>query len=172
MAVTQRTRKDKEVVSKNRRAATATDTFNPSLKTLERFVGDWDMEISNTSFLPHPSDTAEGHVSFEWVEDGAFLLMRMGEKLSRAPAAVWLIGRDEASPGYQVLYYDSRQVSRVYQMSFSDGLWKMRRESPGFSQRYEGQIGDDGNTIRARWEKSTDGSHWEHDFDLTYRRVR
>jgi len=38
---------------------------NPALKHLEILVGDWEMEIANASFLPSPSDTAKGPVSFE-----------------------------------------------------------------------------------------------------------
>ena len=71
-----------------------------------------------------------------------------------------------------MLYFDSRGVSRVYQMSLSDGVWKMWREAPGFSQRFMGTWSSDGRTIRGRWEESGDGSHWEHDFDLTYTKVR
>jgi hypothetical protein len=89
-----------------------------------------------------------------------------------APDAIWLIGRDESTPNYSVLYYDNRKVSRVYEMSFSDGAWKMWRNSPGFSQRFEGKFSKDGNTITARWEKSSDGSTWEHDFDVVYTRAR
>ena len=86
------------------------------------------------------------------------------------PDATWLIGRDEATPNYVVLYYDSRKVSRVYEMSFSDGIWKMWRHSPGFSQRYAAKLSPDGDTILASWEKSVDGQKWEHDFDITYTR--
>lgn len=131
-------------------------------------VGHWAMELSNASFLPNSSDTVTGHVSFEWVESGAFLRMYMGNK---PPDAIWLISRDEATLHYTVLYYDTRRVSRVYAMSFSDGIWKMWRNSPDFSQRFEGKFGDDGNTIKAHWEKSSDGSTWEHDFDVTYTKV-
>ena len=87
------------------------------------------------------------------------------------PDAIWLISRDESTPNYTVLYYDARSVSRVYKMSFSDGVWKMWRESPGFWQRYEGKLSKDSNTITAHWEKSPDGTKWEHDFDLTYTKV-
>lgn len=122
-------------------------------------------------FFPiHPK--VRGRVSFEWVQDGAFLVMRMGSKPPRAPDAIWLIGRDDFSPDYTVLYYDSRQVSRVYHMKFADRVWKMWRESPGFSQRYEGEVAEDGNTITAYWEKSNDGTTWEHDFDAMYRRAK
>lgn len=144
---------------------------NPALKELEVLVGDWNMELSNASFLPSPSDTMRGHVSIKWMQDGAFLVMFMGGQPGGTPDATWLIGRDESMPKYIVLYYDAREISRVYEMSFSDGTWRMWRSSPGFSQRFEGSVSDQGNTITARWEKSSDGSIWEHDFDVTYTKV-
>lgn len=145
--------------------------MNPALKPLEVLVGEWEMELSNASFLPYPSDTIKGLVSFEWVQDGAFLMMRMGDKLSGPPAAQWLISRDESAPGYIIFYYDSRSVSRVYEMSFAEDVWKMWRNASGFCQRYEGSVSKDGKTITARWEKSGDGARWEHDFDVTYTRI-
>lgn len=144
---------------------------NPALKPLEGLVGEWKMELSNASFLPQPSSTVKGSVSFEWMQDGAWLMMRMGDKPPSPPAAMWLIGRDESTPDYTVLYYDSRSVSRVYRMSFSERTWKMWREAPGFCQRYEGTVSQDGKTITARWEKSSDGTTWEHDFDVKYTRL-
>jgi hypothetical protein len=145
---------------------------NPALKELEVLVGEWEMELSHSAFLPNPSDTVKGRVSFEWVEGGAFMEMRQGEKPPNPPAALWLIGRDESEKGYEILYFDARAVSRIYQMTFENGVWKMWRESPGFSQRYEGRLSSDRNTIEAHWEKSSDGKNWEHDFDMTYKRAR
>jgi hypothetical protein len=152
-------------------AKTSSHQHNPALKHLEAVVGEWEMELANASFLPSPSDTAKGHVSFEWVQDGAFLVMRMGDKPPGPPNAIWLISRDESTPNYIVLYYDARSVSRVYEMSFSERVWKMWREAPGFWQRYEGTLSKDGNTITAHWEKAADGIKWEHDFDVTYTKV-
>ena len=157
--------------STNAQAKTPPFQPNPALKPLEVLVGEWEMELSNASFLPDPSDTVKGPVSFEWVQDGAFLVMRMGDKAPGPPAAQWLISRDESAPDHTVLYYDSRGVSRVYEMSFSQGVWKMWRNAPGFCQRYEGTVSKDGKTITARWEKSVDGTTWEHDFDVTYTKV-
>lgn len=141
---------------------------NPALSELEVFVGDWVMELSNASFLPSASDTMTGYVAIAWLERGAFLGMSMGNNPLDTPDAFWLISRDGARSNYVVLYYDARRVSRVYEMSFSNGTWKMWRNSPDFSQRFEGQFSADRNTIKARWEKSSDGSTWEHDFDVTY----
>jgi hypothetical protein len=145
---------------------------NPALQALAILVGDWKMELSNTSFLPSSSGTVTGQVSLEWLEQGAFLVMHMGSQPLGTPDAIWLISRDTSTPNYIVLYYDNRKVSRVYEMSFSDGTWKMWRNSPDFSQRFEGKVRDDGKTITAHWEKSTNGSSWEHDFDVTYTMVK
>jgi hypothetical protein len=41
-----------------------------------------------------------------------------------------------------------------------------------FAQRFVGAFSEDGNVIDGAWEKSQDGSTWEKDFDLTYRRAR
>ena len=157
--------------STNAQAKTTLSQTNPALKLLEVLVGEWEMELSNASFLTRPTDTVKGLVSFEWVQDGAFLMMRMGDKPPGSPAALWLISRDEAAPDYSVCYYDSRSVSRLYKMSFSDGVWKMWRNAPGFCQRYEGTVGNNGNSITALWEKSGDGARWEHDFTVTYTRI-
>ena len=145
---------------------------NPALKHLDVLVGDWEMKLSNAAFLPNSSDTVTGKVSFEWVESGAFLAMYMGNKPPNMPDAIWLIGRDESTLNYTVLYYDSRKVSRLYAMSFSEGVWKIWRNSTGFSQRFEGRLSNNGNTIAADWEKSFDDEKWEHDFSVTYTRIR
>ncbi len=145
---------------------------NPALTDLSVLAGEWEMELYNAAFLPSPSERVKAYALFAWVEDGAFLEMRQGARPLKAPNAVWLMGRDESAAEYRILYYDSRGVSRVYSMSFEDGTWKIWRNSPRFSQRYEARVSPDGNAIHAHWEKSSDGRNWEHDFDMDYKRVR
>jgi hypothetical protein len=117
------------------------------------------------------SAKVKGAVAFEWVEGGVSLILRMGDRTSSSPSATWLIHRDESNPDYKVFYYDDRKVSRIYEMSYADRSWKMWRRSPNFSQRFEGEISEDGNSISAQWEKSSDGLNWEHDFDIKYTRL-
>jgi len=71
------------------------------------------------------------------------LVMRQAEKSGKPPSARWTIGRDESGTDYTVLYADTRGVSRVYRMSFAEGLWKLWRNSPNFSQRFEGHVNSD-----------------------------
>ena len=136
---------------------------NPALKQLEVLIGDWEVEVPQ---FPGP----RGLATFEWLEDGAYVCFH-SDAPDPAPSATLVIGRDESSEVYTVLHYDSRGVSRVYQMSFGGGVWKLWRQAPGFWQRFSGTLSDDGSSIRAMWEKSPDGSTWEHDFDLIYNKV-
>lgn len=141
--------------------------MNPALKALQLLAGDWDMELSNASFLPDSSTRVHGTVTFVWLEDGAALAMRQGD------AATWIIGRDDAENDFHVLYSDSRGVSRVYTMSFDTSHWSLWRHNPEFSQRFEAVINPNGTVIKGRWEKSVDdGKTWDHDFDVTYTKAK
>jgi hypothetical protein len=71
-------------------------------------------------------------------------------------------------------YFDSREVERVYEMTFADNVWTLERRAaaPDFSQRFTGTFDDDCNTIVGRWESSSDSSNWNPDFELTYTRTQ
>jgi len=145
---------------------------NPGLQGLSLLAGKWDVEFSSMSFHPDPSAVGYGHASFEWLEGGVFLVEHSEADNPEVPRGIMIIGPDDAAGTYCMLYYDSRGVSRIYQMSLSSSTWKLWRNFPGFSQRFMGTISDDGRSIKASWEKSSDGSHWEHDFDLTYTKIK
>jgi hypothetical protein len=137
---------------------------NPTLKQLEALIGEWEVEVPQ-----FPGQ--RGRAIFEWLEGGAYLRFHANAP-DPAPSATLIISRDDSSEIYTIFHYDSRGVSRVYQMSFAEGLWKMWRQAPGFCQRFSGMLSGDGDSIRGAWEKSPDGSNWEHDFDLIYTRVK
>jgi hypothetical protein len=81
------------------------------------------------------------------------------------------MGVDESSGAFSVLYADARGIFRIYEMTLIDGIWKIWRDTPEFRQRFLGKLSADQRTIEARWEKSVDGSPWEHDFDVSYTRA-
>lgn len=149
----------------------------PSLKQLDALIGQWEMQTSvDGQFL------GQGQAVFEWLEGGAFLVQHAdAHALPQAPAewvenspfpVTTLIGLDDSSGAFTMLYADARNVYRVYQMSLRAGIWKIWRYAPGFSQRFTGVFSQDGHTITAYWESSSDGVDWEHDFDLTYTKLQ
>ena len=145
---------------------------NPALDALSPLLGEWDIEITNMSFRDDPSAVEQGRSSFAWLDGGAFLMQHSEIAASDFPRSVAVIGADDEAATYRMLYYDERGVSRIYRMTFSGGIWTLWRDSPGFHQRFHGTFGEDGRVITAYWERSTDGSNWERDFDLTYTKVR
>jgi hypothetical protein len=146
---------------------------NPALERLSIFVGEWDLEITSMSFRTDPSAVERGRASFDWLEEGAFLVQHSEISTSADfPRSIAVIASDDAAETYGMLYSDSRGVSRIYRMTLSGGIWTLWRDFPGFSQRLHGTFSENNNTITARWEKSSDGSKWEHDFDITYTRSK
>ena len=145
---------------------------NPALDQLAPLIGEWNIEITSMSFRSDPSDVERGHSSFAWLEGGAFLIQHSEISDSEFPRSIAVMGPDEEAATYRMLYFDSRGVSRIYRMTFSGEIWTLWRDFQGFSQRFHGTFSEDGRIITARWEKSIDGSNWEHDFALTYTTVR
>jgi hypothetical protein len=143
------------------------------LAPLEPLVGEWSVEAL---FPGAPPSDLRGRTVFEWMTGGNFLVQRWEVPIDEAPDGLAVIGVDGSGAAYLQHYFDSRGVARVYAMSFDDGVWKLSRTTADFSpldfsQRFTGTFGDNGRTIRGRWELCHDGSIWEHDFDLVYTRV-
>jgi hypothetical protein len=146
-----------------------------ALSRLEALVGEWEMEVSFEAGFFGPGSPAlthrGGRTTFEWLQGNFFLVERSTPDDPRAPSAIMIIGASESPDSFEQHYYDSRGVARVYRMSLSHGVWRLWREAPGFWQRYTGRFSQDEKAIQGAWEKSADGSHWEHDFILNYIKV-
>jgi hypothetical protein len=131
-------------------------------------IGQWAVEMV---FPRAPSSDVRGHTVFQWGPGDAFLIQRWEVPLPEAPDGVAIIAVDERGGNPIQHYFDSRGVVRQYETSVEDGVWSLRKLSPGFAQRFRGEIGADGDVIEGAWEKSDDGESWQHDFSLVYRRV-
>ena len=70
---------------------------NPALADLAPLVGQWRMEVYGAAFLPDLDTRVTGSVEFDWIENGAAVVMRQGADYEGSPAAVWIIGRAIAS---------------------------------------------------------------------------
>jgi len=146
-----------------------------ALERLDTLVGVWSLEADFPGESPMPLEGA--HSVFEWTLDRQFLVERSEVPTAEAPDSLSIVAFDPENETYTQHYFDSRGVVRLYAMSFHDGVWKLWRDSAdfsplNFSQRFTGTLSDDGDTIRGTWEIAHDGSTWEHDFNLTYRRIK
>lgn len=142
------------------------------LGRLDALKGEWNVIASSMSFRANKSDSVKGTAIFKWMDQGPFITLRSEFPDSEFPPAIWVIGPDDMNEKYCALYADSRGVARIYEMALNADTWKMWRTSSDFSQRFTGTISDDGNTITSYWEKSEDGSNWERDVDMVYKRAR
>ena len=131
------------------------------LEQLEPLLGEW---TSSSKTYPE----GRGRMTVAPTEAGKFVRIESQIEDERFPRSVQIVGCDDAVEDCTALYFDSREVHRIYQMRVSDREWKVWRDAPGFNQRYIGKISADGKTIAGQWEFSEDGKSWKVDFDLNY----
>lgn len=142
---------------------------NPALLPLSGLVGEWET-IGTHPYLP--GMILHGHTSFNWIEEGAFLAMHSENDEGKIPSGIAIFGSDDASGEFFMLYFDERKVSRKYEVSFQDNVFKWWRHHPEFSQRFTWELTDSGNTIIGKGEMCKDGTNWEKDLELRYKRVK
>lgn len=140
-----------------------TKIINPQLKSFEALMGTWEVESPQFPGF-------KGQNIFKPFKNGSYLLQHSINP-HIVPSSTWIIGSDESDEIIIALYYDTRNVSRIYQMSLINSMWKIWRDMPGFFQRFCGKLSKDKNTINGQWEKSSDGTNWDLDFDLIYKRI-
>ena len=141
---------------------------NPALAPFGVLVGTW----STVGTHPMVPGTAfHGRTVFEWIEGGAFLVMRTRIDEPEIPSGISVFGTDDTTHVCSMQYFDERGVSRRYEASIEGNVWRWWRDTPEFSQRCIVTIARDGRTMTSRGEMSRNGGGWEPDLGLTYTRV-
>lgn len=141
---------------------------NPALIPLEVLIGKWSVTMRHIA-IPQPLTWQD---TFGWL-DNAFIIWHWRGK-NEVPKATSIINRkrEKQNNKYIMFYYDVRGVSRIFEMSYENSIWKFWREDHDFYQRFEGKISEDKQTIIGKGEISHDGGKsWKHDFDISYTRV-
>jgi hypothetical protein len=142
---------------------------NPRLAVLEPFIGAWTTAGSHSMM---PGIALHGRTIFEWHEGGAFLCVRSDIDEPGIPSAIALIGSDNDSEAFTMLYFDERGVSRRFDVTVDGPVLQWWRTAPGFSQRYVLTLAPDGETLRGVSSLSRDDVSWEQDLELRYTRVK
>jgi hypothetical protein len=152
-------------------------TRNPLLEHLEALVGEWETEATHPSL---PDAVIRGRATFEWLAGSCFLIWRSHHDHPGIPDAIAILGcgdpegagtSSDSAEACLLHYFDSRGVSRVYGLDAGKGVWRFWRDRPGFSQRYLCTVSADGDTMTGGGELSRDGTTWEPDLQVTYRRA-
>jgi len=138
---------------------------DPGLDALDALVGEWDTEMTH----PKIDGVTRGRSTFEWLAGRVFLIWRSDVTPGPIPSSISIIGGGSTPGTWPMEYFDSRGVARTYQISMENGVWRMWRDHPGFSQRATGTFDADGRTIRWRSELQEDGP-FKPDLEVTYRR--
>jgi hypothetical protein len=136
------------------------------LEPFEALVGTW---VTESIHPIYPTTVVRGRSTFEWLEGKRFLIQRSVTDHPEFPDAMAVFGVTDEQ--LSMHYFDSRGVYRVYAVSLSEGTWTFSRDAPGFSQRFAGTFSEDGNTITGLSKLSRDGSTWDDDLAITYRRA-
>src|SRR5215217_4670778 len=124
---------------------------NAALEPLSVLLGSWNTVGTHPMV---PGTTFHGRTTFAWIEGGAFLIMRSQIDEPEIPSGIAVFGTDDTSGECSMLYFDERGVSRRYEVSLQDNVWRWWRDDPKFSQRFSGTISADGRTIASRGELS------------------
>lgn len=142
---------------------------NPALKPFEVLVGEW----KTTGSHPYlPETVLHGRAVFEWLEGGAFLILRSEIDEPRFPNGIEIFGSDDAEKKFFMLHFDERGVSRKFDVTLGKNKFTWHRNEPSFSQRCILTIEDDGNKLISKGEMSRDEGAWEKDLEVTYMRVK
>lgn len=142
---------------------------NQKIQSLQQLIGSW----STTGHHPMvPDTTFHGRTSFEWIEGGAFLMMRSEIDEPEVPSGIAIIGSDEASDVMTMIYFDERGVSRRYEVKVEGNVVSWWRNSREISQRCAVTVSEDGNTMQTKAEFSKDNGPWGQDLELIYTRIK
>ena len=149
------------------------DNTPPEMQRLALFVGDWTLAAG---FGGEPSGEPLGRATFEWALGDQYVIEKSTVDVPEAPDGLAVMAWHPHENRYVQHYFDSRGVTRLYEMEFDGRVWKLQRGNEDFSalsfnQRYEGVFSDDGHTIDGHWDVQEPGEEWRKDFDLIYRRV-
>jgi hypothetical protein len=136
------------------------------LAPFDALIGTWDTESKHRLI----DAIVTGHVTYEWLPGGHYVVSRSHSDHPQIPDAISIIGAPEEGDGLVMEYFDDRGVRRTYNVSIQDGVLRWWRDAPGFDQRVTAPLGED--EFEAEIELAETPGDWQHDMKTTFRRRR
>jgi len=138
----------------------------PELAAFDPLIGEWTLEATHPMV---PGTVVTGRMTYEWLEGERFLIQRSSNDHLDFPDSTSVVGfTDDELTAH---YFDSRGVFRVYRIAMERDTLLIWRDAPGFSQRLEARLSDDGTTLGGVWQLSRDDETWDDDLAITFTRA-
>jgi hypothetical protein len=138
---------------------------------LNVFAGTWHTEGQQCEGPIGPAANIRAVETYEWLPGEFFLVHRFEGRVGDGEAGcIEIIGYDAQSRSYPTHTFYNNGLANEWQSHERDGSWTLAGDwqMPGKSVkvRCTTVFSDAGNTMRSKWEQSSDGSSWETFWDV------
>jgi hypothetical protein len=144
----------------------------PEEQRLSVFLGKWRTEGQTAGVPAAPIRSSD---EYEWIPGGFFVVHRWDSQIGDTDVqGLEVIGYEADRGAYRTQFFDSDGNSGSEQLTVQDRTWTWLGHQVMGSEwhRCTSVVSDDGNTMRARHERSDDGESWTPWMDVTLRRER
>ncbi len=143
---------------------------------LNVFVGTWHTEGQQCESPVGPASEIRAVETYEWLPGEFFLVHRFeGQVGDSAAACIEIIGYDAQSQSYPTHTFYNYGLAHEWQSHERDGTWTLAGNWPMQGKsvivRCTTAFSDAGNTMKSKWEQSSDGSSWETFWDVKASKV-
>lgn len=139
-------------------------------KRLGVFLGTWHTTGNVAADRSTPAAAVDSIDTYEWYPGGFFLVHHADSRVGADTIkSLEVIGFDEELRHYRATFFDSTGGSGTEELRQDGDTWTWRGSNVmGVNEhRCIAVVSKDGNTIRARHEKSEDGVRWALWMDVT-----
>jgi hypothetical protein len=146
----------------------------PAHQQLHAFLGTWKTEGRTVAGGGTPAVSIESNDEYELMPGGFFVVHRWDGRVGSTEVhGIEIIGYDAASGAYRTHFFDNDGNAGSEELTVRDRTWTwVGKQVMGSDwHRCTSVVSEDGNTMRAKHERSTDGKVWLPWMDVTLRRV-
>src|SRR5688572_11174563 len=133
-------------------------------KKLGVFLGRWHTTGDVVATASTPTVKVDSIDTYDWYPGGFFLVHRAESKIGDDVIdSLELMGYDPKQQGYFATFFDSTGGCGTEQLQYEGNTWIWRgSDVMGVKEhRCIAVVSSDGNTVKARHEKSEDGNTWD-----------
>lgn len=145
-----------------------------SRQRLELLIGSWQTDGATIAQGDTPSVSIHSSDIYEWLPGGHFVVHRWDGNVGDAEVhGLEVIGVDAQSGMFRTHFFDNEGNSGSESLTVHGNTWTwLGRQAMGAAwHRCTSVVSDDGRTMTARHEQSSDGKTWTPWMDVTLRRA-